>query len=232
MRNRKPDIKALLERAQKQFDKINTEYKVSLRDKSISPELKIDIKNFCENLRSVLDYLAHEIREAHCPTAKPKERFYFPILPDILQFTARTEDWFPGLKKSSSQIWDYLESIQPYGGPAVEWLGLFNRLNTENKHDALVEQAKIETEEVRVTTDAGIRVSWNPSSVTFGSGVLVGGVPVNPATQLPTPHPSQKVERITWVDFQFSGINVSALDLLKQALNGTVKISENIFQLL
>ncbi|MCX6072401.1 MAG: hypothetical protein NTU91_16355 [Chloroflexi bacterium] len=54
----------------------------------------------------------------------------------------------------------------------------------------------------------------------FGSEVLIGGVPVDPRTQMPVPHPSLKVERITWVDFQFDGVGVSALGLLKAAASG------------
>lgn len=232
MPNRKADITALFEHAQKQFAEIKTEYEGSLRAKSISAGLKIGIKNFCENLRSAMDYLAHEIYDVHCGGVNSKTRFYFPILPDRAQFADRMKEWFHDLEKSSPKIWSYLESIQPYSGVNTQWLGLFNRLNNENKHDALVHQDRVETEEIRVTSDGGSRVSWNPSSVTFGRGVFIGGVPVDPHTQLPVPHSSQKVERITWVDFRFDGINISALSLLKEALDGTVSISDNIFKLL
>jgi hypothetical protein len=42
------------------------------------------------------------------------------------------------------------------------------------------------------------------------------------------PHPSQKVERITWVDFQFEGIGISALHLLKQSVEGVKRITDEI----
>jgi hypothetical protein len=58
------------------------------------------------------------------------------------------------------------------------------------------------------------------------------GVPIDPRTQLPVPHPSIKVERITWVDFHFAGIGSSALGLVKQALAGIGKIESTVRPLL
>ncbi len=228
MPSREEDIKALLNRAEKDLHKIESQYDASLRNQSISADLKIDIKNFCENLRSVLDYLAHEIRETCCPTAKAQERFYFPIFPDQAQFEAQMARWFANLDIACPDLWRYLESIQPYNGDEKKWLGRFNRLNNENKHGALVEQTKTETKEIRATTKGGGQVSWNPANVRFGRGVYIGGVPVDPISQRPIPHPSLKVEDITWVDFRFAGIGVSALGLLKQSLHGVGAIANEI----
>lgn len=58
------------------------------------------------------------------------------------------------------------------------------------------------------------------------------GVPIDPRTQIPIPHPSIKVERITWVDFQFADIGVSALGLLKKTLLGVRSIEAAIRSLL
>lgn len=229
MADRKQDIDALLARSNDDFAKIEREYNEALQVQEVSADLRIDIKNFCENLRSVLDYLAHEIREKYCPSASPKDRFYFPILPDHSTFESKMCNWFPGLKVCCSDLWDYLEAIQPYHSDSA-WLGYFNRLNNENKHGCLVQQTRSERQEVRVTTQGGGRVSWNPQSVRFGPGVRIGGVPVDPRTQLPVPHPPQKVERITWVDFRFEGINVSALQLLTSTLEGIQQLSTRAFE--
>jgi hypothetical protein len=85
----------------------------------------------------------------------------------------------------------------------------------------------VSSKQVKVDFQGG-SISWNPSSVKFGSGVHIGGVPVNPNTQMPIPHPSQKVEIITWVDFKFQGINVSALWLLKESNAGIDNIATTI----
>ncbi len=227
MSNRREDVNALLTRSQKDVGAIESAYKKCLHNQSISHELKIDIKNLCGNLRSVLDYIARDMREKHCSGSDPNSRFYFPILPDITQFKTQTERWFPGILASCPDLWNYLESVQPYHDK-FSWLGKFNYINNENKHESLVEQTRKEMQRVNVSFGAG-RVSWDPNSVRFGSGVYIGGVPINPQTQMPVPNASQKVERITWVDFQFDGINESALGLLKKTINGISKIVQDIY---
>jgi hypothetical protein len=224
---RKANVDALLSKAQEQLNGIRAEYDRSLHAQQIEPGLKIDIKNMCENLRSVLDYIAHDIREKHCPTANPKDRFYFPILPDAQTFAKQANQWFPGLSSACPGVWAVLESIQPYQA-GYEWLGRFNRLNNENKHGNLVEQTRKETHRITASTSGG-SVSWDPKSVRFGAGVSIGGVPVDPATQMPVPHPSQKVERIVWVDFQFADIGVSALSLLSDSVSGITDLIKRIY---
>lgn len=230
MGSREASIRALFAKADAQIGKIEAEYNKSLHAKVIDPSLRIDIKNVCENLRSVLDYLAADIREHHCPGASASDRFYFPILLDKKMFDGRLDLWFPGLRQSAPAVASALESAQPFQA-GQEWLGQFNRLNNENKHGDLVEQTRVETQQTRVTGQGGGQVSWGPG-VTFGRGVSVMGVPIDPKTQLPVPHPSIKVERITWVDFQFAGIGVSALGLLKQARAGIGNIEVTVRPLL
>lgn len=224
---RKSNIDALLSKAQDQLKAIRTEYDQSLNAQQIAPALKIDIKNLCENLRSALDYIAHDIREKHCPAANPRDRFYFPILPDAQAFARQANQWFPGLAAACPAVWTLLENIQPYQ-PGYQWLGRFNRLNNENKHGNLVEQTRQEVHRITATS-SGSSVSWDPASVRFGAGVYIGGVPVNPATQMPVPHQSQTVERAIWVDFQFADIGVSALSLLSDSGAGISDIAKRIY---
>jgi hypothetical protein len=230
MGSRQGSIKALLKKADSQIQQIEAEYNKSLHAKAIEPALRVDIKNVCENLRSVLDYLAADIRERYCPKASGTDRFYFPILPDKKTFDNRVDQWFPGLRQAAPALVPALEAVQPFQA-GQEWLGHFNRLNNDNKHGDLVEQTCVEAQETKVTGQGGGGVSWT-SGVTFGSGVSVMGVPIDPKTQLPVPHPSIKVERITWVDFQFAGIGISALGLLKRALSAITTIEATIRALL
>lgn len=225
MTKRQDSIDALLARCKQQLAEIEGSYNKALQDKDIPNLLKIEIKNFCENLRSVLDYLAHDVREKHCPRENPKDKFYFPILPDLAQYKAQMSKWFSGLDTSCPALWGCWESVQPYQ-KNQSWLRDFNRLNNGNKHGDLVPQTKSERREVRVSDSKGGKVSWDPGAVTFGTGVFIGGVPVDPGTQLPVPSPGQTVEHITWVDFHFDGINGSALTLLRISLKGVAEIRD------
>lgn len=228
MAKRKDDVDALITRSRKDFGTVEAAYQRCLHDHTISAELRIDIKNLCGNLRSILDYIARDIRETHCGSANPSVRFYFPIMPDSTQFQNQMNNWYPGLRAACPDLWNYLESIQSYR-PSYTWLGKFNRLNNENKHESLVEQTRTETQRVNVSFSGG-SVNWDPSAVKFGSGVFIGGVPMNPSTQMPVSSPSQKVERIIWVDFRFDGIDESALGLLRQSLDGISKIAADTYK--
>lgn len=227
---RKDSIQALFTKAKAQVEQIQTGYNRSLHSKAIDAQLRIDIKNACENLRSVLDYIAKDIRERYCPSASASARFYFPILPDKPTFDRKVDEWFPGLRGAAPAVVASLEGLQPFQN-GQEWLGHFNQVNNENKHGDLVEQTRVEGLETRVTGRGGQGVGWGPG-VKFGSGVSVMGVPIDPKTQLPVPDPSVKVERITWVDFHFAGIGVSALGLLRKALAGIERIEATIRPLL
>jgi hypothetical protein len=222
------DIEALLKRAEKQLPKIIDEYNKSLAAKSIDSELKIDIKDFFSNLRSVLDYLAHEIVEKHCPNADKKDNLYFPIRSDQPSFEALMKKSYPDLKSNCKDLYDYLLSIQPFINESNKWLSYFNKLNNENKHEKLVEQSKTETKMINVQTNQGSSVTWNPANVKFGNGVFIGGVPVNPNTQMPLPSNTQEVTIQIWVDFRFEGIDVSAIWLIKESLNKIKEIYKNI----
>lgn len=225
---RKADIAALLAKAEQQLSQILKEYDSSLQHQAIAAPLLVDIKNYCENLRSVLDYLAHEIREKYCPGANPKDRFYFPILPDTTQFGAQVGKWFPGLASSAAAVWAALENCQPYR-PGHAWVALFNKVNSENKHGALVPQTRQEVgTQVKAEIRGGGSVAWNPSSVRFGPGVPIGGVSVDPSTQMPIPDPRLKVTKTIWVDFQFDGIGGSAIGLLRDALSGVKAIDAGL----
>ena len=108
-----------------------------------------------------------------------------------------------------------------------KWLNRFNKINNENKHSDLVEQVRTETKQVSVTNPAGGSVSWGPG-VTFGAGVQIMGVPIDPQTQLPVPNNIVKTEIITWVDFKFNNVDVSALWLLKESLKQVNSINSQI----
>jgi hypothetical protein len=87
MADRRTDTDALLARAEHQLHGIIRGYYSSLGERSIAPSLQVETKNYCENLRAILDYLAHEIREKCCSDADPRRRLYFPISANATQFS-------------------------------------------------------------------------------------------------------------------------------------------------
>jgi hypothetical protein len=225
--SRKTDIEALLKRAETTLQKISSEYDNSLHSKTVSADLRIDIKDYFSNLRSILDYIAHDIVDKYCPKANPKNNLYFPIRADLNAFATEMNKSFPDLASNNKTVYDILENLQPFKKDENKWLTFFNKLNNENKHERLVAQIRTETKNVTVTGQGGGSVSWG-SGVTFGSGVSVMGVPIDPNTQLPVPNNIVKTEIVTWVDFQFEDINVSALWLTKESLKQITRIYNDL----
>ena len=219
--NRSKSIAALISKAKKDFVVLKNDYKNSLDQKVISEELKIDIKNIFENLRSSLDYLAHDIHEA-CITAKPPRILYFPIKQSRKEFDIGINKDFVDLNTSFPDVYTILENVQPYNDP---WLTKFNKLNNNNKHQDLVEQTRTEQRRVTVSSKSGNgSVSWG-AGVTFGHGVSVQGVSVDPRTQMPVPNDKVNTEVVIWVDFKFQENDESVLPFIEASIN---KI-ENLF---
>lgn len=129
---------------------------------------------------------------------------------------------------NSKKVYDILEQAQPYIKAENQWLTSFNKLNNESKHDNLVPQTRQETKRVNVDIQGGGSVNWNPSGVRFGSGVYIGGVPVDPNTQMPVPSSIQTVTIQTWVDFLLDDINVSAIWLTQESLRRIKKNYESL----
>ena len=231
MTKRAENIRALLSRSADDLHQVRKDYDASLQAQAISSELKIDIKNLCENLRSVLDYLAHDMRETHCPVAG-KKNFYFPIFDTAPSFAGQMSAWYPGLDTANAPLYAYLSGLQPYQGADRLWLSQFNKLNNLNKHGDLVEQTRVTFEQVKVSSTSGAQVTWNPANVRFGSGVRIAGVPVDPRTQMPIRDGSLTVQKTIWVDFKFHEPDVSVLPLLSEATAGIAKIAAEVQALL
>lgn len=212
---RAASIEALVNKARTTFEDLKEAYQASLQEKVVRDDLKVDIKNIFENLRSCLDYLAHEMVEALCPLTPKRGRLYFPIRSSKPEFEKMMARDYPGVETSNKTVFDYLDSIQPYHDT---WLGELNKLNNENKHQDLVEQTRTEYRQVNVRSPRGGGVSWGPG-VTFSRGVSVMGVPIDPQTQLPVPNNSVRTEIVSWVDFKFQSNNSSVLPFIETSID-------------
>jgi len=216
---RTASIEALIRKSRASFADLKGQYDASLHEKTVREDMKVDIKNIFENLRSCLDYIAQDLFDAFCKGAKKPDRLYFPIRPSVSEFAQVMTRDYPTLETTCKAAFDIVEAIQPYRDP---WLGEFNRLNNENKHQDLVEQTRTESRRVEVKGPGGGGVSWGPG-VRFGSGVRVMGVPIDPRTQLPVPNNQVTTTITTWVDFKFKDGGQSVLPFIEKS---TARVEE------
>src|SRR5437867_7361822 len=114
---RATSIEALLRKANTDFADLRTAYDSSLQEKRVSEDMKVAIKNIFENLRSCLDYLAHDIFDTHCGAAKKPDRLYFPIRATAGEFNQVIAKDYPNLQTTSKAVFDLVEAVQPYRDP-------------------------------------------------------------------------------------------------------------------
>lgn len=185
-----------------QWPQIMAGYEEGLSKREVSPRTGVIIKNFCENLRSALDWLAEEIRET-CGISGPR-RIYFPVFSSRAEFDNKMKEWFPGLDTKYPEVWQYLLDMQPFSPNGEKWLREFNEINNENKHFDLV---------VQTSNEAPVGSS---AAGDLGPIVLLEG----------------SKEDGTWVEFRFSEIGKNALALLHSAVVGVRYHTEEILDLL
>jgi hypothetical protein len=208
------DARALMAETAIQIAEVTALYELALQAGQLDPRLIPRVKNVLENQRSVLDYAAHELVRRF---GTPKGKIYFPVAEDAAAFHKQIPQKLPGVLDRRPDIIDFLRGRQPFSG--APWLRDLVTYVNPMKHSGLIPQTRIETRRHTVTTSSGT-ASWNPGAVRFGSGVRIGGFPVDPATQAPIGTPVQVTVLVGW-NFEGTDRNVLAtLRLIQTGLEG------------
>ncbi len=197
-------VDVVLKKLPDQLAAIEAECERDLTAKQMSDDLLHDIARFIEDCQRVLDWTATDLDHAF---GKASDRSpYFPLAPDTSRFASRMAKDFPSVP---TDVYDAVERHQPYQ-PGKSELGLLHDLTRVNKHQDFSAQTRTETRRIRAESPGGGSVEWTPfdpntgSGVTFGSGVFINGVPVNPVTQRPVPSPTQAVTETIYVGWDFT----------------------------
>lgn len=236
--SRKEDIGALLTEASSQIQSIEREYNRSLDDKTVSTELRIFIKNYCENLRSPLDYIASEIDESVLGLLRNKTP-YFPMnSTDRAAYDKYMSKQFPQLSNARPDLYQAIEEIQPYNPSGCQSLPRLNELVNKNKHDQLSPQKRVEERGVCLELDGG-SITLGPGCSISGHGtissgnslVVVQGQPISGASPATIGrNVRQRVE--IWVSFQFTDGGDDVLRLLKEAHADVARIFRKLESLI
>ena len=239
---RKDQVDALIEHAKTDLEKIEKQYNKALEETTIPSSLQIDIKNYMENLRSALDYIARDIYEQQiaphrASTGKPEiSKIYFPYGKTENDFKSGVGLSLPELKNVSQDLYNTLETIQPYK-IGDNWLFDFCRTLNEKKHDTLTPQKKEEKRGLDIDF-GGAKIQMGPGSSISGTGFIgteAGGIHLQGDTisgDSPAHRTSGKVKQtiIHWISFKFADTDVEVLPLLKKALTGIEDLSNDVYQ--
>lgn len=235
---RHKDVLALIQESAKQYEEIKKSYDETLRDKSL--DIRIKVKNLMENLRSILDYVAHDIYESVCrpqqqKSGKPDPRtIYFPYGRNEKDFNASIMNSLPDLEVLSVPIFSLINNVQPFisNNP---WVCDLCSINNENKHDRLTPQVReeIETYTVKGPQGSVSTISNNPNvQVTSQPGaVRIFGVPAQFTPEgIKTAPSNLEHTRTVWISFIFEGTSVNVLGLLKNAVPGVETLANSIYK--
>lgn len=237
--NRKSDIDVILAAATQQYESIRREYDKALQDQSL--DLRVPVKNLMENLRSALDYMAHDIYEACCQapraaSGQPDPRnVYFPYGRTEADFRSGVGSSLPGLSTHAPVVYNLLLSIQPFRC-GDKWLYDLCSILNEKKHDRLKAQVRSETETYTVESQFGsitipvnnpnVKISSLPGAVEIfkvPAEFTDNGIRTAPSDQL-------KHKRTKWIAFTFDGADVNVIGLLDKAVLGVKEFAEQLYR--
>jgi hypothetical protein len=211
------DIVALLNDSQEQLTLVESLCDQALDDQTARSRLTTRVKNVLENQRSALDYLAVGLTREF---GTRKGAIYYPLAQDDNEFPELMEKWMPGVAGAQPAIAGAIRRHQPYqqGQEWLRELNQLTRQQKHNELTPQIVQESWEGRVTEKAT--GAFVQWRgmrfepgalisqggsmeirpepgrspdaPQLIVFGgpTGVLVFGVPLDPATQQPLPNDS------------------------------------------
>ncbi|HBU07300.1 MAG TPA: hypothetical protein DEB09_04420 [Candidatus Magasanikbacteria bacterium] len=239
---RKDQINALIQHAKNDFKNIEVQYLKSLEEQTISTSLQIDVKNMMENLKSALDYLAHDIYEIVIMPArkatgdKEIENIYFPYGKTENDFKSGVGKSLPKLDSLQPTLYNTIENIQPHKS-GNDWLYSFCQILNEKKHNTLTPQKREEKRGLNIKFPGGAGISMGPGSSISGGGIIQSGsdrIILN-NNYISGDSPARNVTEgviqtiIRWVSFKFADTDVEVLPLLKKGLLTTEQLSESVY---
>lgn len=227
------DIEATLKTVEAQFETIEQEYRRSLQDQSVSRMLGVLIKNYLENLRSPLDYIASEISDKILGRSS---RLYFPVgCEDQAAFTKHMKRNLPDLQIQEPALFRKIEQLQPFQQNGCKALLKLSNLVNENKHDKLTEQTRIEQKGLEIKFPGGAGISMGPGCSISGGGTISSGggtfTPGGGSVSGDTPVRFGKNIRqtvVTWVSFTFTRTGDNVLELLRDCRQDVDRIISDL----
>jgi len=224
------DIRSQIDRAKELFGELEKACNADLLAKNVSDKTRNLSQEVLLKVRHLLDQVTYKFFEKRYLSKLSAEdqksaRVYFPMVmkkEDLKSVLGRAK--MSDLETIHPDFYNFLNSVQPYN-TNYAWLKQFADLCAE-KHIRLSPQVKNEAKRVTVSRGSGT-VSWGPG-VTFGRGVSVMGVPIDPSTQLPIPNNVVETKIETWVSFLYEGTSVNVLWLCKKAIEDGESIAKTI----
>jgi hypothetical protein len=228
-------LESQISRANELYSELESEVKkdignsrVSLRTSEITEEISV-------KLRICLDKGINQYR--NLKKQPINKMLAFPICRDEKKFQDTLNTYgLSDIEKTDPNLFALLHDVQPFVSNEFAELTELDEQGSKRKHrDLSLQEKEIVGERKTFSNNSGYAVSWQNSascSVTFGPGVSILGVQINPKTQNPDIVPSThslKIEHM--VSVKFHGNNVDVLQFCRRSINKVQKITYQIIKM-
>ena len=210
-------VEVLLRKCGEALAEVETIYARDVATHDLSDDLLYNIRAVVQDCQSALDATATWVKDKYLKKSNWKP--YFPLGTDPADFAAKIEEQLKGLTAAQPDITGAFERHQPYQ-PGKAELGYLHKLARANKHADFSEQTRTEQRGGVTLKRGGTTISYGPG-VTFGRGVRLKGVPIDPTTQLPVPTPGVDVAVQIFVGWDFVDPPVPVLTTLQALVHQT-----------
>jgi len=226
------DIQSQLDRAKELLQDLEKACNDDLQAKNVSGKTKNLSQEVLLKIKHLLDQSIYKFFEKYyfpnlSEVDKKTVKVYFPIVSkkdDLKSVLGRAK--MGDLEINYRDFYQFIDSVQPYNQDYL-WLKHLANFASE-KHIRLTPQIKTETRRVTVSRGGG-SVSWG-QGVTFGGGVSVMGVPINPKTQMPVPNNVAETKVENWISFLLEGSDINVLGLCKKSVEDGEKIIKKVLE--
>lgn len=228
------EILDIFNETQKQLTDIRSSYNKLKKDDDVPTSLKVGVKNFLENVRSILDHIAFQIFQDE-NLIKKDDDVYFPLYcKNKSAFESFMERRLPGLINQNSNLYSRLEAIQFYNDPKKrEWMKDLRIVN-ENKHRKLSTQEKGEADVLEIGGKSNtpmFRVG-KEGSLTI-SNLTMDDVPIDQPVTFSYEGEDPQIEglflnRIKVEEFRFSQLDKTVVPCLQQIMSGVSCVIKNL----
>lgn len=224
-------LHSMLDRADKLTSELKSVYDRDLAAKEVSAEALNLTHEVIEKCSNTLDQSMSMFAERYIypllSKVPAKERGYFPAGKDEQSYKSTLGQWgATDLQSIAPEIDGKLRQLQPFSDEANQVYANIKSF-AAHKHRGLRPQIRTEQKRTHVSGPSG-SVSWDPSSVTFGSGVSIMGVPMNPQTQMPAHSRGIDITVQTWVSFLIEDTGEDALRFCSSAVAASRKAIETM----
>lgn len=239
---RKDQVVEFLNHAGRDLVQVERQYEKALDEKKIPASLQIDVINLMENLRSALDYMAHDVYETIIMPVRNKagkkaiKKTNFPYGKTENDFKSMVGSYLPNLYLLAPRVYSVIEALQPHKS-GDNWLCDFCEILNEGKHDTLSPQRREEKRGLKVNFSGDSGISMGAGASISGTGTIRSGhgkITLDNekiSGDSPARNVSGRVAQtiVRWISFKFSNTDTEVLPFLKKALNSIEQLFNDLY---